>query len=113
MPQYLYRLRPARQAMLTEGPTEAESAAIEAHFAYLQALVAAGALILAGRTLNSDATTFGVAIFSAPDPESAEATMSDDPAVAAGVMSAELFPFHTALIAAANAAPCPSGLPPA
>lgn len=111
MPQYLYRLQPTRLAMLTDGPSEAEATAIGAHFAYLQALLAAGGLILAGRTMNSDATTFGVAIFYAPDLPSAEATMAGDPAVAAGVMSAELFAFHTALVSEANATPRVTGPP--
>lgn len=41
-PNYLYKIQPARAAMLTEGPTPAEEAAVGQHFAYLQRLTEAG-----------------------------------------------------------------------
>ena len=37
--QWLYTLRPTRLEMVTEGPTEAESAALSEHGAYLARLV--------------------------------------------------------------------------
>ena len=97
MPQFLYRIQPARPAMLTEGPTPEEARRVGAHFAYLQALATRGTLLLAGRTTTSDATTFGIAIYEAADEREARAIMDDDPAIRAGVFRAELFPYSVAL----------------
>ena len=97
MPQFLYRIQPARPAMLTEGPTPEEARLVGEHFAYLQDLTARGAMLLAGRTLNSDASTFGIAIYEAADEAQARAVMQDDPAIRAGVFRAELFPYAVAL----------------
>jgi uncharacterized protein YciI len=76
--------------------TDEENAVIEEHFGYLQALKAAGILILAGRT-QVDEGTFGITIFEAPDEITARAVMETDPAVAAGVMSATLYPYAVAV----------------
>ena len=100
--QYLYRIQPTRPAMLTEGPTAEETAIVGAHFAYLQDLTARGVIILAGRTLNTDESGFGVVIFNADSDEQAEATMLADPAVRDGVMRATLFPYRVALIREQN-----------
>jgi uncharacterized protein YciI len=77
-------------------PTDEESAVIEEHFGYLQALKAAGILILAGRTQVNEGA-FGITIFEAPDELSARAVMQTDPAVAAGVMRATLYPYAVAV----------------
>jgi uncharacterized protein YciI len=95
--QFLYRIRPTRPAMLAQGPTEHESAAVAEHFLYLQELVQAGVVLLAGRTLNNDDKAFGIVIFAAASEADALAIMQKDPAVAKGVMSAELFPYRIAL----------------
>ena len=97
MPQYLYRIRPTRPAMLVEGPTEREAAIVGAHFIYLSRLVDEGVVLMAGRTLNTDESSFGIAVFVAADDPAARALMHADPAVAQGVMTAELFPYHVAL----------------
>lgn len=97
MPQYLYRIQPTRLGMLTEGPTEEESAVVGRHFEYLKALTAAGTVFMAGRTLNSDERTFGIVVFVAESEEKAEELMRNDPAVKHGVMRAELFPYSVAL----------------
>lgn len=97
MPQFLYRIRPTRPAMLAEGPTEREAEIVGQHFEYLRRLVDEGIVLMAGRTLNTDESAFGIAIFVADSPEAAEALMRADPAVAQGVMSAELFPYRIAL----------------
>ena len=98
MPQYLYRIQPTRPAMLREGPTSQESAQVAAHFAYLQEQDRLGRLILAGRTLNTDDSSFGVVIFRAADEGEARGIMLADPAVHAGVMRAELYPYRVALM---------------
>lgn len=97
MPQYLYRIQPTRLGMLTEAPTERESAVIGAHFSYLKGLVDQGVVLMAGRTLNADESTFGIAIFEAESLAAAEEIMRADPAVREGVMRAELFPYRVAL----------------
>ncbi len=97
MPQFLYRIQPTRLAMLTEGLTAIEERVIDAHFAYLRALAARGTVVMAGRTLNDDETTFGIVIFVAESEAAALETMRNDPAVKGGVMRAELFPYRIAL----------------
>ena len=98
--QYLYRIAPARIAMLTEGPTPDEQRVVAEHFAYLQRGVAEGVVILAGRTLNTDASTFGIVILRAASEPEARAMMENDPAVKRGVMRAEFYPFRVALAGA-------------
>lgn len=98
--EFLYLLRPARLEMLTAGPTAAEAAIVSEHFAYLQALTEQGVMILVGRTLNNDAETLGLAIFRAGSEAEARAIMENDPAVRAGVMTAKLYPYRIALLAA-------------
>lgn len=95
--EFLYRIRPARPGMLTDGPTESESALIDRHFAYLKGLTETGTVILAGRTLTVDAASHGIIVFRARSEEEARRIMMDDPAVEHGVMLAELFPFRVAL----------------
>ena len=96
--QFLYRIQPTRPAMLTEGPTPEEDAIVGQHFAYLQGLMAQGTLMLAGRTLNTDPSSFGIVIFFAGSEAEARAIMENDPAVRQGVMRAELFPYRIALL---------------
>jgi uncharacterized protein len=98
--EYMYRVQPTRAAMLTKGPTTAEKAAISEHFERLAKLTKEGVVILAGRTLNTDKSSFGIIIFRADSEEAAREIMNGDPAVKKGVMRATLFPFHTALIEA-------------
>ena len=95
MAQWIYRIVPTRPEMVAAA-TDEEEAVVEEHFGYLQALKAAGILILAGRT-QEDRATWGITIFEAPDEPSARAVMETDPAVAAGVMSATLYPYAVAV----------------
>jgi uncharacterized protein len=53
-------------------------------------------LILAGPFLDGQAP--GIIIFEAADEAEARATMEADPAVAAGVFTAELHPFRASLL---------------
>jgi uncharacterized protein YciI len=94
---FLYTLRPSRLAMLAEGPTPEEAATVQRHFAYLQDLTAQGVVILAGRTLTTDADSFGIVILRAASEAAAQAVLEADPAVAGGVMHARLFPYRIAL----------------
>ena len=75
-------------------PTEDESAAIDRHFVHLQQTCSAGTVRLAGPAPDG---AFGIVIFEAEDETAARSFMADDPAVCAGVMTAELHPFRVSL----------------
>jgi uncharacterized protein YciI len=94
MSEFIYRIQTTRPAMLTEGPTPEERAAVAAHRAYLERLTSAGIVLLFGRTQTTDAATFGIVIFRAGSPDEAQQVMDDDPAVRARVMRGEVFPFR-------------------
>ena len=53
--QFLYKIQPTRSTMLADGPTAEEHTVIAQHSAYLQQLTQQSVLLLAGRTLNTDA----------------------------------------------------------
>jgi uncharacterized protein len=97
MQQYLYRMKPVRLAMLADGPTDQEVSIIGEHFTYLSKLVEDGIVLMVGRTLNTDESSFGIVVFVASSEEEARALMNGDPAVTQCVMEAELFPFTVAL----------------
>lgn len=99
MPTYIYRIQPVRPAMLADGPTEDEARITAEHFAYLQRLKDQGALLLAGRTLNSDYSAFGIAIFQARDDEHMRRLTLEDPGVAQKLFRAEWHLFRIALLA--------------
>jgi uncharacterized protein YciI len=75
--QFLYRVQPARAEMLKSGPTKEESAIVEEHFNYLKNLTAKGVVILAGRTLTTAESTFGLVIFRAESEEPAREIMNN------------------------------------
>ena len=77
-------------------PDEATIATMRAHFAYLKDALAAGQLVLAG---PCEDLAFGLVIFQAEDDKAARAFMANDPAIRAGIMTAELHPFRVSLIA--------------
>lgn len=97
-PLYLYRIEPSRPEMLAAGATPADERAVGDHFEYLRELTEAGVVLLAGRTLNTDPSAFGIVIFRAADDAAARRVVDADPAVAAGVFRAELFPYRIALV---------------
>ena len=98
---WLYRIRPTRPEMLTEGPTDDERQATQEHFAYLKGLSERGVVLLAGRTTAPIDESFGIVVFAAADDRAAQALVDGDPAVARGVMSAELFPYRVAIFSPA------------
>jgi uncharacterized protein YciI len=101
-PLFLYTTRPSRLGMLTEGATEEEASIVSAHFDYLKGLAAQGVLLLAGRTQDADATTFGIVLFRAAGESEARAMMENDPAVSHGVMLGELHPYRIAILGRLN-----------
>ena len=92
--RFLYMLRATRLAMLTDGPTPEEEAVVARHFQHLQRLAEDGTVLHVGRTANDDEHTMGLVIFEAPDEDAASAIAAADPAVAAGVMTAAVFPYR-------------------
>lgn len=93
--QWLVIAKTTRLEMLLESTLE-EDEIIDQHVAYLQDLTQKGVLILAGRTLNTDESSFGVTIFEAEDETAAREIMENDPAVKNGIMAASLFPYRVA-----------------
>jgi uncharacterized protein YciI len=90
---WIYVVRLTRPAAMTL-PTEEESVAIDRHFVRLQRACAEGTVRLAGPATDG---AFGIVIFEAVDETAARAFAADDPAVLAGVMTAELHPFHVSM----------------
>jgi uncharacterized protein YciI len=84
--------------MLSEGPTPEEERIVGDHYSYLKKLTDQGVVILAGRTLNTDESSFGIIIFRAESEEAARRIVADDPAVRGGLMRAELYPYRIALM---------------
>jgi len=102
MPQYMYRIQPVRPEMLTGGHTDEELQISSEHFEYLKQLMDEGILILAGRTLNTDYSSFGIAIFEARDDDHMREITANDPAVKQKVFRAEWYPYRIALHAPDN-----------
>lgn len=95
MAEYLYLLRPVRAGM-PKAPTLQEAAIVSSHFSYLQAAVRDGTAVFVGRT--TDDAPIGLAVIEADSEEVARGFMLSDPAVAEGIMTGELHPFHVALM---------------
>ncbi|HWI64719.1 MAG TPA: YciI family protein [Symbiobacteriaceae bacterium] len=91
---FLYRLTPCRPTLGFDATPE-ESAIVGNHFSYLKALLAEGKLVLAAPAADY---SFGLTIFEAESEAEARRIMEGDPAVRAGVMSAELIPLKIALV---------------
>jgi uncharacterized protein YciI len=95
--QFIYVLHLAPRLYEDKAWTAEDKAAVDRHLANFKAATHSGQLILAGRTRESGDKTFGIAIFEAADEAAARKFMEADPAVAAGVMTAELHPFAVVL----------------
>lgn len=96
--QFIYVLKLVPYLYDENNWTDKEEEIVDRHFKYLQELLSDGKLVLAGRTLNNNETTFGIVIFEAETEEEAQNIMKSDPAVAAEIMTAELHPYRVALI---------------
>jgi len=95
--QFIYVLRLVPRLYSDSNWTKEDKTVLERHFARFQEATKSGQLILAGRTKEPGDKTFGIAIFEAPDEAAARAFMQADPAVAGGLMTAELHLFAVAL----------------
>ena len=83
--------------MLTSGATEIEKKMVSDHFDYLKRLTNNGTVVLAGRTINTDTSSFGIVIFQADSEASARKIVNEDPAVKSRIFRAELFPYRMSL----------------
>lgn len=95
--QFIYVLRLVPRLHADSAWTKEDNMALSRHFVRFQHAIETGELILAGRTKEPGDKTFGIAIFEAKDEAAARAFMESDPAVVAGLMTAELHPFAVAL----------------
>jgi len=93
----LYKIHPVREGFLVNSTPE-EDAIVSDHFHYLKDLSEPGVVLLAGRTLNADASSFCIVILTTESEQAAHSIMANDPAVRADVFRAELFPFGIALV---------------
>jgi uncharacterized protein len=95
--QFIYVVRLVPRLHSDANWTKEDNAALARHFARFQHAIETGELILAGRTQEPGDKTFGIAIFEAKDETAARQFMESDPAVIAGLMTAELHPFAVVL----------------
>jgi len=95
--KFIYVLRLVPRLYSDSAWTKEDKMALDRHFTRFKHAIETGELILAGRTLEPGDKTFGIAIFEATDEAAARAFMESDPAVVAGLMTAELHPFTVAL----------------
>ena len=95
---FLYKIQATRPEMVSEGPTSDEERIVGEHFSYLERLTTEGVVLLAGRTLNTDYSTFGIVILRAESEAAARLVMLNDPAVKKRIMRAELYPYRIALL---------------
>jgi uncharacterized protein len=95
--QFIYVLRLVPRLHSESAWTKEDNMALDRHFTRFKLAIEKGELILAGRTMEPNDKTFGIAIFQAPDEKAARSFMESDPAVVGGLMTAELYPFAVAL----------------
>ena len=95
--QFIYVLHLVPRLHDDKAWTAEDKTAVDRHLANFKEATQSGQLILAGRTREPGDKTFGIAIFEAADEAAARKFMEADPAVVAGVMTAELHPFAVVL----------------
>jgi uncharacterized protein YciI len=95
MSEWIYFLHPPREDFAATMTPE-EQAVWDIHFGRLQQLLADGVVVLAGPTLGRINT--GIAVFEAPDEDTARRIMEEDPVIAGGFARGELRPFRVSLL---------------
>ncbi len=95
MSEWIYFLHPPRDDFAAT-MTDEEEEVWAVHFQHLSQLLAEGVLILAGPTLGNVNT--GIAVFEAPDEETAREIMQADPVISGGYATGELRPFVVSLL---------------
>ena len=93
--QFLHTLKVTRAEMLSDAR---RGGGYGGHFEYLKGLNEKGTVLLAGRTLNTDESSFGIVILEVDFEDAAREIQDADPAITAGIMRAELFSYRVALM---------------
>jgi uncharacterized protein YciI len=93
---WLVFLRPVRAEMPVE-PTEEESRIVDEHYEYLVRLRAKGKLMLAGPSHVAVGDTIGIEVYDVDDEAEVRAILAADPAIANGLMTAELRPLRVSV----------------
>jgi uncharacterized protein YciI len=96
MSHYVYKLIPPRPTFDTD-MSEAEAAVMGQHFAYWQDLLERGRVIVYG-PVSDPAGTWGLGVVEAETEDDARALGIDDPAVASGVATFEVYPMPMAVV---------------
>lgn len=100
--QFIYVLKLTEKYQKESNWDDQANQTIAVHFKHLQDMLAEGRLILAGRTETPLDQTLGICIFTAGSMEEAQETANNDPAVKAGIMTVEVFPYKVALMRGGN-----------
>ena len=95
--QFIYVLHLVPRLYSDSAWTKEDEMALDRHLARFKHAIEAGELIMAGRTMEPGDKAFGIAIFEAADEDDARKFMESDPAVVAGLMTAELHSFAVVL----------------
>ena len=95
--QFIYVLHLVPRLHSDAAWTKEDEMALDRHLARFKHAIETGELIMAGRTMEPGDKTFGIAVFEAADEEAARKFMESDPAIVAGLMTAELHPFAVVL----------------
>jgi uncharacterized protein YciI len=95
MAEWIFFLHAPRDDF-AETMTGEERTVWAAHFERLQRLFAEGTLVLVGPTVGK--VNMGIAIFEAPDEQSARKIMDEDPVVEGGFARGELRGFRVSLL---------------
>jgi uncharacterized protein YciI len=93
--EWIYFLHAPRENF-AETMTDEEKTVWSVHFERFERLLAEGVIVLVGPTLGPVNT--GIAIFEAPDEDSARQIMAEDPVIAGGFAKGELRPFRVSLL---------------
>ena len=96
--EYIYVLHLVPKFLDTSTWTDKDNKAVGEHFERLKKMHADGTLVLAGKTDNWGEKMFGIVIFYAESLDKAKEIANSDPAVMAGVMTVETFPYKIALM---------------
>lgn len=96
--QFIYVLHLVPKFLDLKIWTDGDNKAVGEHFARLQKMQKEGSLILAGKTDNWDETMFGIVVYEADSFDKAKEIADTDPAVVAGVMTVQTFPYKVALM---------------
>lgn len=93
--QFIYKLQLVPRLKDDNNWTDEDNRIVQEHFEVLKKLLDENKLVLAGRTLTTDA--FGIVILQVDSEEEAKHLMENDPAVKENIMTAELYPYSVAL----------------